>query len=139
MVFLWILLAVVVVVLGYIRLAPSDPVEWHVAPKGDESRDYGRGVLWVIETGPDGLEKLDEIAQSTPRTTVLAGSVSEGLITYVTRTPTMGFPDYASAQQDGNTLKIYSRSRFGRSDFGVNRAKVEGWVDALQAGGQSGG
>jgi uncharacterized protein (DUF1499 family) len=90
------------------------------------------GVIRVVEAGPDGLAKLDELAQATPRTTVLAGSVEDGMITYVTRTQVIGFPDYTTVQQDGDVLRIHARLRFGRSDFGVNRDRVDGWLAALQ-------
>lgn len=129
---LWILLAAIVVALGFIRLAPSDPVTWHKPLTFEADRDLKGGVMRVVETGPDGLERLDPIIRATPRTTVLAGSVADGLITYVTRSAVFGFPDYTTVQQDGGRLKIFGRLRFGRSDQGVNRARVERWLNALQ-------
>lgn len=125
---LWAVVALAVGAGAYVRLAPSDPARWHIALVATESQNLPGGVLRVVETGPDGLKRLDEIAQATPRTTVLAGSVSEGMITYVTRTKWIGFPDYTTAQQDGDTLRIHGRLRFGRKDFGVNRARVDGWL-----------
>ncbi|WP_209503695.1 MULTISPECIES: DUF1499 domain-containing protein [unclassified Ruegeria] len=125
---LWAVIALVVGAGAYVRLAPSDPARWHVAFVSTESQNLPGGVLRVVETGPDGLQRLDEIAQTTPRTKVLAGSVSEGMITYITRTKWIGFPDYTTAQQDGDTLRIHGRLRFGRKDFGVNRARVDGWL-----------
>ena len=67
-----------------------------------------------------------------PRTSVLAGSVDTGRITYVTRTQWMGFPDYTTVEQQGETLKLYARLRFGRSDFGVNAVRVNALVRGLQ-------
>ncbi|WP_170424317.1 DUF1499 domain-containing protein [Ruegeria arenilitoris] len=132
MIALWLGIGAVILLGAYIRLAPSDPAKWHVAPVGEQNRDLEGGAIRVVETGPDGLAKLDAIARDTPRTSVLAGSVDEGMITYITRTNVIGFPDYTTAQQDGDTLRIYARLRFGRSDFGVNRARVEGWLALLQ-------
>ncbi|EEE37302.1 hypothetical protein RKLH11_1138 [Rhodobacteraceae bacterium KLH11] len=129
---LWVLLAVVVVLGGYIRLAPSDPARWHVASQGT-GRDLGGGVVRVIETGPDGLARLDAIVRQTPRTTVLAGSVGDGMVTYITRSRVFGFPDYTTVQQDGDTLRLHGRLRFGRRDFGVNRKRIEGWLAVLQS------
>jgi uncharacterized protein (DUF1499 family) len=34
---------------------------------------------------------------------------------------------------EGSTLAIYSRSLIGRSDLGVNRARVTRWLAALEA------
>mgnify|MGYP000740084452 CR=1 FL=1 len=113
---------------AYIRLAPADPADWHVAPQAETNQDLQGGVLRVVETGPEGLARLDAIARNAPRTSVLAGSVSEGRITYITRTKIIGFPDYTTAQQDGNVLRIHGRLRFGRKDFGVNKARVDGWL-----------
>jgi uncharacterized protein (DUF1499 family) len=87
----------------------------------------------MVEVGADGLARLDVVARDTTRTLVLAGSVEEGMITYVTRSAVIGFPDYTTVQQDGDQLKVYARLRFGRSDFGVNHARVNRWLDALQA------
>lgn len=126
----WLLIAMGVAMGAYIRLAPSDPARWHVAPEGAE-RDLPGGVVRIVETGPDGLARLDSIASATPRTRVLAGSVSDGMITYITRTKVFGFPDYTTAQQDGDTLRIHGRLRFGRKDFGVNKARVDGWLAQL--------
>ena len=128
---LWLLIGVGLAMGAYIRLAPSDPVRWHVAPE-DAERDLKGGVVRVVETGPDGLARLDKIARATPRTSVLAGSLEEGMITYITRTKVFGFPDYTTVQQDGDTLRIYARLRFGRKDFGVNRDRVTQWLALLQ-------
>ncbi len=128
---LWLLIVVGLAMGAYIRLAPSDPVRWHVAPE-DTERDLKGGVVRVVETGPDGLARLDKIARATPRTSVLAGSLEEGMITYITRTKVFGFPDYTTVQLDGDTLRIYARLRFGRKDFGVNRDRVTQWLALLQ-------
>ncbi len=118
-----------VIALGaYIRLAPSDPADWHIDPQAETNQDLQGGVLRVVETGPEGLARLDAIARNAPRTTVLAGSVGEGRITYITRTKIIGFPDYTTVQQDGDVLRIHGRLRFGRKDFGVNKARVDGWL-----------
>lgn len=131
--FLWICLAAVVVVLGYVRLAPSDVSRWHVPPQVIADKNFKSGVLRLVEAGPDGLARFDTLARESERTTVLAGNVEARMVTYVTRSKFFGFPDYTTVQQDGNQLKIYARLRFGRSDSGVNRARVTGWLDALQA------
>jgi hypothetical protein len=132
MFWLWITLALLVVLAGYIRLAPSDPARWNVPPDVTENVDLEGGAKRIVETGPDGLARLALLAADTPRTEVLAGSVEQGMMTFVSRSKIMGFPDYTTAQQDGDRLKLYARLRFGRSDLGVNRARLERWVDALQ-------
>ncbi|WP_372573162.1 DUF1499 domain-containing protein [Ruegeria jejuensis] len=132
---IWVLLIAVVVVLGYIRLAPSDVTEWHVAPIGDSDADTRGSVLRVLQTGPEALKQFDEVARADPATKVLAGSLDQGMISYITRSKVFGFPDYTTAHQQGETLRIYARLRFGRSDFGVNRARVEAWIAQMPSGG----
>jgi len=45
----------------------------------------------------------------------------------------MGFPDYTTITMADEDLLIYARLRFGRSDFGVNGARVDRWIKALIA------
>lgn len=133
MIGLWVLLAVIVVGMGYIRLAPSDPVRWHAEPTVTTDINTTGGAKRLVETGPDGLARLDAIARVAPRTRVLWGSVESGMVTYVTRSKVMGFPDYTTVQQDGDRLKMHGRLRFGRSDMGVNAARLDAWIAALQS------
>lgn len=129
---LWILLCVIVVADGYVRLAPSDPKVWHRPLKFNENKDLAGGVERVIEGSPDDLARLDSIIRETPRTKVLAGRLDEGHLTYVTRSAVFGFPDYTTVQLTDGQIKIFGRLRFGRSDLGVNRKRVDRWLDALQ-------
>ena len=74
------------------------------------------------------------LRRALPRTKVLAGSVAEGKITYVTRTRIAGFPDLTTVTltqlpaTGKSTLQIYARLRFGKADLGVNKARVRDWV-----------
>lgn len=134
MVFGWIAWAVIGVLVAfgaYVRLAPSDPTRWHRMPAHIEARDGSNSALRVAQTGPEGLARLDRIARGWPRTEVLAGSVGEGMVTYVSRTAVWGFPDYTTARQAGETLELFGRSRFGSNDFGKNRERVEAWLAEL--------
>ncbi|WP_290560871.1 DUF1499 domain-containing protein [Aestuariivita sp.] len=136
---IWILIALIVVGMGYIRLAPSNPSHWHVSPDVTADADMPGGVKRLIQAGPAALGQLDAIIRATPRTRVLAGSVEEGRITYVTRSRVMGFPDYTTVEAEGDTLKLEARLRFGRSDLGVNRDRVDEWLvqlEQIQTGGQ---
>jgi hypothetical protein len=56
---------------------------------------------------------------------------------YLARTPRMRFPDtinvrFISLPDGRSTLALHSRSQIGRSDFGVNRARLEGWLRLLR-------
>jgi uncharacterized protein (DUF1499 family) len=57
---------------------------------------------------------------------------------YVQRSARLGFPDtivvrFLDLPDGRSTLAMYSRSRFGESDFGANRARIERWLAALAA------
>lgn len=124
----WVIL-IVVVLAGYVRLAPSDPARWHRAVVGDADRISEGSVLRLAAVD---LAALDQVARDWPRTSVLAGSVAEGRVTYLTRSAFWGFPDYTTVETRPNGVAIYARLRFGRRDFGVNGKRVASWLDALQ-------
>lgn len=141
----WILALVVVGVvfsLTYFRFAPHDVDAAHVGSQPQEPGDHplqgGFGAAREITTTPeDILKALDLVAMGTPRTQVLAGSVEEGMITYVTRSAVFGFPDYTTAEITtsiagvGPLLQITGRQRFGIEDLGVNQARIEDWLAQL--------
>ena len=131
------LLAVILLLagaLGWVRLAPSDPEHWHRAPQLAEATNSLNSAVREIAAGDDTLQQLDGIIRQTPRTRVLAGAPAEGMVTYVTRSAGFGFPDYTTVHQRDNTIEIYGRARFGKSDFGVNAARIDGWLEALAQG-----
>jgi hypothetical protein len=124
----------------YVRLAPSDPGRWHVAPmaEGPAGEVVVAGLNSAtlhlgLESGapPDLLARLDAAALATPRTTRLAGSAEEGRITWVTRSALWGFPDYTTAEVRPDGLYIAARSRFGQGDMGVNAARLRDWQSRL--------
>jgi uncharacterized protein (DUF1499 family) len=132
---LFVIILVAAGVLGWIRLAPADPAVWNSDPKVTSDQDLASGVRRRIAIGPDGFEDLNGIILATPRTEVLAGSVAEGQVTYVTRSKWMGFPDYTTVKANElagqPVLELYARQRFGSSDMGVNKARVETWIAEL--------
>ncbi|WP_286196872.1 DUF1499 domain-containing protein [Tropicibacter sp. R15_0] len=125
------ILIVVLGGLGWIRFAPSDAAYWHVDPKVTTDQDLKDGVRRRLAGDEAVFTKLNDLIMNTPRTTVLAGSAADGHVTYVTRSLWFGFPDYTTVQRDGDVLEIWARLRFGSSDLGVNKARVDGWLNAL--------
>ena len=135
--------------MAYIRLAPSDPARWNQALPGE--MDFyqrpanvvfeaagGAGARLVLSDAAsprDILSRLNETAAAAPRTRRLAGTPDEGRITWVTRSAVFGFPDYTTAEivTDGHiaVVGVFARQRFGRGDFGVNAARLKGWIGQL--------
>ncbi len=134
-----ILIALAILVLGaYIRLAPSDPATYHVDPATapDPGAGGAKRTVAFAGTPEDALAAFDAIVMAAPRTMRLAGSVEEGLITYIARTKWVAFPDYitvkAGESGTGSELTILSRLRFGQSDLGVNARRLDGWLERLE-------
>ncbi|MGC9371455.1 MAG: DUF1499 domain-containing protein [Paracoccaceae bacterium] len=120
----------------YIRVAPMDPAEFHRTFPGHGPGDWPMpgGFEAVREVGGDPqavLSRLDAIIRATPRTKVLSGSVQEGHVSYVTRSVFWGFPDTTNVWLEADMLHIHGHLRFGGSDLGVNRRRIEGWLQAL--------
>ncbi len=145
----WLLLMVALSGLVYIRLAPDDVALVHVAPPSGATPDspvIGQGsALFVADFNADPeqmWQMLQQVILSTPRTKYLAGSVKDGMMTFVTRSLVFGFPDYTTISvtqnEQGSRVTLFGRLRYGRSDFGVNAKRLRGWVEALKALDQAG-
>jgi hypothetical protein len=125
--------------LAAIRLAPSDPARWHVAlPAGiadnlaeAEVRALTGAAVLRVPGGAETLAALDAIAVAAPRTERLAGSPDAGRITWITRSLVFGFPDYTTAEIGPDGVTLWARLRFGRSDMGVNAARLGDWLSRL--------
>ena len=131
-----ILVALLVLILGFaiwVRLAPSDPARWHSTLEEPQERVSKTGALRIIADSADQLGALEAIVLDTPRTRALAGSLADGHLTFITRSRVWGFPDYASIWIDGDDIIIWSRLRFGGGDMGVNKARIDNWIEMLSA------
>ncbi len=140
---------------AYVRLAPSDAARWHVDPltavKPPSPNSWllrpqgGDGQAPVYDVSATDLAAdFDHFVKGRPRVTRLAGSVQDLWVTYVARSRLIGFPDYVSVRfiplsPDQSTLAIFSRSRFGYGDGGVNRKRVESWLKRFQPSPSAGG
>ena len=148
---LLILIVLAAALVLFIRFQPPNAEAAHVDPR--DLPDPGQGGVRrvgvdapVYEAAPDAvLAALIEIAEAAPRTELLAGSASEGMVTVLTRTPAMSFQDYVTALAEptgkGTRLHIAARTRYaGASDWGMNRARLEEWLAQLAARlGEAGG
>ena len=82
------------------------------------------------------FEVLQALAQSFPRTWLMQVWPDRMQGQWVERSAMLGFPDLINAavvpREGGSGLLIFSRSRYGWSDFGVNRKRVEAWSAGLE-------
>jgi uncharacterized protein (DUF1499 family) len=159
----WLAAAVIlgaIAVHAAINLSGHDPARWHADPasvtlRGTQNEFLAavpgatvavpQGLIPIYPESPRALlARFDAIVRAAPRTERVAGGLDSLMITYVQRSRLIGFPDYITVKavpqgtglpEAGAGLIVYSRSRYGRGDFGVNRARVEDWLARLEAGG----
>ncbi|ALI54254.1 DUF1499 domain-containing protein [Celeribacter marinus] len=128
-------LGALALLVGYIRLAPTDAARWHIDPfvAADPAPGGARDLFQADIAPSQVLTRLARVAEATARTRLIAGSIEEGRMTYMTRSKLWGFPDFttfeARAGQDGQgaDVAILARLRFGSSDMGVNAARIAAW------------
>lgn len=119
---------------AYVRLAPHNTAQVHAPIEDTQSADTANSALRVVPADEEMFEAAAAYMQNLPRTNVLAGDVASRRISFVTRSRVFGFPDYTTLQLSDGTLKAYARVRFGQSDMGVNRERLEGLLAAIKAG-----
>ncbi len=147
-----------------VRLAADDPARWHVDPRAAVPPDGPRFALLLPEPWPPAvaaaarrfpgrvqpapevagapaevMARLEALALAEPRTRVIARDADGLGATFVQRSALWRFPDYVSVRVEPagpgrSRILAFSRSRFGRSDLGVNPARLRRWLRALEAG-----
>lgn len=123
------------------RLVPMPPDVWHVEPADVTPPMTPNFVLLVGDNALESAQDLSEIAQEIDAAAKadgaerIAGDLANGHATYIARSTVMGFPDAVSLRlhaSDGVTrIEVFSRSRFGVSDLGANRARLVRWLPDL--------
>jgi len=81
-------------------------------------------------------QAFDKMAMDQPNVERLAGSAAELWLTYIARTPVIGYPDYISVRfvplsGGKSSLAVFSRARFGHGDKGVNRKRMLKWLEGF--------
>jgi uncharacterized protein (DUF1499 family) len=93
-------------------------------------------------TFPRPADQLYDLIRRTlssqPRTIIAEGEPDRRRLVLVQRSFVFRFPDTITIQvfelPDGHsTLAIYSASKYGRSDLGVNKARVTNWLALIQS------
>lgn len=155
---IWAAAAALVAFVGfaaYVRLAPvpdgQDPLaaqalaspNWALAASdGIETAAEATHRLAVFAAPPDKvLDAVARVALAEDRTEQVGAGESPLRRDFVQRSALMGYPDLISAQAaplppgaDGaprTGLAIFSRSVYGYSDMGVNAARLDRWIAAL--------
>ena len=134
----WIVAVLIAATAIWVRVAPFDARRWHVDPADAPEQRPGayKAQLEVPEMSPeDALALVQAIAEGSPRTKQLFGTVQEGRISFLTRSRFWGFPDVTSVAAapagDQTRVTAYGRAAIGGYDWGVNRARLASWFEGF--------
>jgi len=118
------------------KLTPK-PNQFLIAPEGYCQNATPHATPKIFTVDPQVLEDaFADVALAEPRVT--RRQADDGQREFVQRSALMRFPDTITFEAidlgDGtSTFAIYSRSKVGHSDLGVNRKRIEAWLKKLDA------
>ncbi len=123
---------------GGLRL-PSDPNWSLTCPPGFCGANPHAVSPHFDVTAERLRERWREVAAAAPRVALVAAHRDGWQFAYVQRSARFRFPDIVTVRiiavsPTQSTLAVYSRSVYGRNDFGVNRERIKGWLARLRAG-----
>lgn len=115
----------------------SSPNQYLVAPEGLCQNATPHETARIYVRDPSALKAaLLAIINAEPRTTVLGSDDATLQYEVMQRSFLFRFPDYISIRilpvsEGHSTLAIYSRSKVGYGDLGVNKKRVTRWLKRL--------
>lgn len=120
----------------WVRVAPSDPARWHVDPAiapRPGTPNFAEADR-VVALPLDAVAEFIAARAHADGALVLTGDAAHQ--TWIARSRLMRFPDYVSirltpetlGEETGTRVQAFSRARFGYSDAGVNRARLQRWL-----------
>lgn len=110
---------------------------WLACPPG-RCRAAGAAAGPVFAVAADRLYRaLRAVIAAQPRTVIVREDPGRRRLVAIQRSPGLGFPDIVIAESfdlgSGRAgPALYSRARYGRWDFGVNRRRVETWLTEVR-------
>jgi uncharacterized protein (DUF1499 family) len=116
---------------------PASPNTWLAGPaKMTPPPDM---TIPPVAMPADALyQKAKAVFTKQPRTYVAADYPKYRQIHFVVRSEILNYPDLVTVEVDPDgpthaTMTIWSRSVYGHSDLGVNKARIEAWLATLKA------
>lgn len=122
-----LMIGLISAILTYIRKAPvpQQPKIWDPLP--DAPGDYAKqGGFLAVRNMPDDTAPLLDIIRNSPLTE--EREAGDGPANFVTRTLYLRFPDVTQVWVENGLLYVSGHLVMGRKDFGVNRARILGWL-----------
>jgi uncharacterized protein (DUF1499 family) len=118
-------------------LTPPKTPNWHLAAPAAWHHPHAQATSPTFDVPVEVLrEAVMAVAAQEPRCTLLTLDTAARQAEFEQRSRLFGFPDRIVAEfvelgEGGSSLALYSRALKGHSDMGVNRKRVERWLDAL--------
>lgn len=115
---------------------PSSPNKFLVCPKDFCNVKPNRESATYQMRANDLKKVFTQAALNEPRVTITSTSDDSFQIQFVQRSFLFRFPDYIDVcfipiTENTSTLAIYSRAKYGHSDFGVNKKRVLKWLNLI--------
>tara|TARA_B100000767_G_scaffold430_1_gene380 strand:+ start:2033 stop:2479 length:447 start_codon:yes stop_codon:yes gene_type:complete len=142
---LLICLLICLLLVAYIKLSKVEQSIWHLDPDSITNVNINNSFLLNYANKGTKTFNLEVNALFNILNNIIIndncekvfGDINLGLITYVCRSKVFGFPDYVSINFKNlginkSSLSIFSRSRFGRNDFGKNKQRIQEWLTELK-------
>lgn len=84
----------------------------------------------------DLIKSWENMINNQPRTQLIISDTNKHQRIYIQRSAIFRFPDYITVQfipldDQNSTIIVYSASKYGHYDFGVNKKRVNAWIDQL--------
>ena len=126
--FLVVVLTITVMLAVYVRYAPLPLILDVPVVIVDTDIVGGFTAVRPITSTKDELKsQITKVALATPRTQ----KISDSPLIFVTRSRLIGFPDTTTFDIQNDIMIIHAHLVYGRSDMGVNKARILSWLDRL--------
>ncbi|MEM9855500.1 MAG: DUF1499 domain-containing protein [Pseudomonadota bacterium] len=115
--------ALALLAMAYVRFTPVD-ASASPRPQARPIGEYpSEGGFYAVRAASDlDREALVRAILDTPRAAQLADE------SFITRTALWAFPDIVHVWEEDGAIHISSHLVYGRSDLGMNRKRVLGWL-----------
>lgn len=114
----------------------SSPNHYLVCPKGYCSSPINKEAPKFAIPVTELISRWGQMVTAQPRISHIKFSNNGRQVDLVQRTDLVRYPDIITARfipidDATSSIAIYSRSIYGKSDFGTNKSRIEAWITIL--------
>ncbi|MCH8111344.1 MAG: DUF1499 domain-containing protein [Proteobacteria bacterium] len=116
----------------------TSPNQYLLCPKGMSTRAKPNDDSPIFDVPIEALQRVwREVALRQPRVAMIRDDREINQCEFVQRSLVFRFPDtmtveFFAIDDERSTCAVYSRSKYGYGDLGVNRRRVRKWVRLVQ-------